>query len=139
MLPERSKPYTAFELYLDDLMEYLRPERDKMLRAKGRGIQCNWSVQVKYSTPLMETVEYDEEENWFRCHDDDLDEEYETPVYIHSGKLQIKNREQLAAKMAEARQRIIESKSDSIQGKSNKVIVSCGHVCFKVSNKHNLL
>ena len=76
------------------------------------------------------------------CHDDDDDEddeEYETPVYLHSGNLQIKNREQMAAKMAEARQRITESCSDSIQRKSNQVIVSIGNVCFKVSNQNNKL
>ena len=122
---------------MDELLEYLQPQMDQMLRAKDRGIQFCWSVQVKYSTPLM-TVDYDEEVNWFRCHDED-DEEYETPVYLHSGKLQIKNREQLAAKIAEARQRIIERNSCSIQDKSNQVSESIGHVCFKECNQNNKL
>ena len=127
---------------MDDLVEYLQPELDEMLRAKDHGIQFYWSEQVKYRTPLMKTVEYDDEENWFRCHDDyddDDEEEYETPVSLHSGKIQIKNREQLAAKMAEARQSITERNSGSIQGKSNQVIHSIGHVCFKVINQNNKL
>ena len=89
----------------------------------------------------MKTVDYDDDENWFRCPDDDADddEEYETPVYLHSGKLQIKNREQLATNMAEARQRITERNSGSIPSKSNKVIDSIGHVGFKVINQTNKL
>ena len=46
-----SKQYTDLESYMDELVEYLQPQMDKMLLAKGRGIQFNWSVQVKYSTP----------------------------------------------------------------------------------------
>ena len=72
-----SKQYTDLESYMDDLVEYLQQQMDEMLRAKGRGIQFYWSVQVKYSTPLMKTVDYDDEENWFRCHDDDDDDEEE--------------------------------------------------------------
>ena len=133
------KQYTDLESYMDDLVEYLQPQMDEMLRAKDLGIQFNWSPHVKYSTPLMKIVDYDKEENLFRCHDDDDEkkEEYDTPVYLHSGKLQIKNREQLAAKMTEARQRIIETSSDSIHGKSNQVIVSIGKVLFKVINQNN--
>ena len=134
---EPSKQYNDLELYLDDLVEYLHPQMDKMLQAKGRGIQFWWSVQVKYSTPLMKTIDYDDEENWFRCHDDDDDDDDETPVYLHSGKLQIKNRDQLADKMAEARQLILERNSGSIRGKSNLVIESIGDVCFKVVNNAN--
>ena len=87
----------------------------------------------------MKTVDYDDEENLFRCHDDDDadDEEYETPIYLHSGELQINNREQLAAKMADAGQRIAES--GNIKGKSNQVIGSIGHVCFKVINQNKLM
>ena len=134
-----SKQYTDLESFMDNLLEYLQPQMDEMLRAKGRGIQFNCSVPVKYSTPLMKTVDYDDEENWFRCHedDDDDDDDDETPVYLHSGKLQIKNREQLAAKMAEARQRI--SESGNIQGKSNQGIGSIGHDCFKVINQNKLM
>ena len=88
----------------------------------------------------MKTVDYDDEENWFRCHDDDDDdEEYETPLYLHSGKLQINNREQVAAKMAEARQRLTERNIGSIQGKSNQVNDWIGRVCFKLINQNNKL
>ena len=134
-----SKQYTDLESYIDDLVEYLQPQMDEMLRAKDLGIQFNWSAHVKYSTPLMKTVDYDNDENWFRCHEDDdeQEEEYEPPVYLYSGNLQIKNREQLAAKLTEARQRIVERSSDNIHGKSNHVIDSIGQGVFKVINQNN--
>ena len=62
---EPSKQYIDLESYFDDLVEYLQPQMDKMLQSKGRGLQFWWSVQVRYSTPLMKTVDYDDEENWF--------------------------------------------------------------------------
>ena len=94
---------------------------------------------MRYSTPLMKTVDYDDGENWFRCQDDedDDDDDEETPVYLHSGKLQIQNRHQLPDKRAEARQLILERNSGSIRGKSNLVIESIGDVCFKVVNNAN--
>ena len=93
---------------------------------------------MKYSTPLMKIVDYDDDENWFRYHDDGVDDDDdETPVYLHSGKLQIQNREQLSDKMTEARQLILERNSGSIRGKSNLVIESVGDVCFKVVNNAN--
>ena len=137
---EPSKQDFDLESYLDDLVEYLHPQMDEMLLAKVPGIQFWWSVQVKYSKPLMKTVDNDEEENWFRCQgedDDDDDEDHATPVYLHSGKLQIQNREQLVDKMAEARQLILERNSGSLRGKSNLVIESIGDVCFKVVNNAN--
>ena len=39
---EPNKQYTDLELYLDDLMEYLFPQMDGMLRAKGRGLIFWW-------------------------------------------------------------------------------------------------
>ena len=83
---------------------------------------------MKFSTPLMMPVDYDQEENWFRFnYDDDYDdvEDEETPLYLHSGKLQIQNRDQLADKMAEARQLILERNSGSIRGKSKIGRASC--------------
>ena len=126
---------------MDDLLEYLDTQMDRMLQSTGRRIQLWWSVQVKDSTPLMKTVDYDEEEKWFRCpdDDDDHDDDDETPVYLHSGKLQILNRNQLAARMAEARQIILERNSGSIRSKSNVVIDSIGTVCFKLVNNTNLV
>ena len=35
---EASKQYNGLELYLDDLIEYLRPEMEKMLDGKDGGI-----------------------------------------------------------------------------------------------------
>ena len=90
----------------------------------------------------MKTVDYDDEENWVRSHDDeddDDDEEYETPVDLHSGKFQIKIGKPPAAKLLGARQRITERNSGSIKGKSNQVIVSIAHVCFNVINQNNKL
>ena len=80
---EPSKQDTDLESYLDELVEYLQPQMDEILRGNGRGFQLCWSVQVKSSTPLMNTVDYDADENWFRCgHDeyDDPDEDAETTV-----------------------------------------------------------
>ena len=139
MILEPSKEYNDLELYLDDLVEYLHPQMDKILHSKGRGIQFWCSVQLKYSTPLMKIVDYDDEENWFRCQDDydDDDDEDATPVYLHSGKLRIQNREQLEGKMSEARQFILERNSGSIRGKSNLVREARGDVCFNVVNNAN--
>ena len=96
---------------------------------------------MKYCTPLMKTVEYDDEENWFMCEhdeDDDNEDEYdETPVYLHSGKLSIPNRERLAEKMEEPRQFILEINSESILSKPNVVIESSGDVCVKVVTHNN--
>ena len=48
----------------------------------------------------MKTVDWDDYENWFGCgHDDadDVDGDDEViPIYLHSGKIQIPNRYQLA-------------------------------------------
>ena len=110
---------------------------DEMLRNKGRGIQFWWSVQVKYSTTLMNTVENDDEKKWFGSghdEDDDEDDDNETPLHLHSGKLRIPNRDQLPQKMEEARQILIERNSGSIRGKSNVDIDSIGNVCFKSVN-----
>ena len=111
---------------------------DTMLQSMCRGIQFWGSVQVKYSTPLMKTVDYDDEDKWIRCHDDadDDDEDEETPVFLHYGKLQIQNRDQLSVKIEEARQIILERNSGSIRGRSNLVIESIGDVCFKIGRAH---
>ena len=95
VLLEPSKQNTDLESYLDELVEYLQPQMDKMLHAKGRGILFFWRVQVKYSKPRMRRVDYDDEDNWIRCHDEDdydEDEDDSRPVYLHSAKLQILNR-----------------------------------------------
>ena len=109
ILLEPSKQYTDLESSLDNLVDYLHPQMDEMLRAKGRGIQFSWSVQVNYSTPLMRTVDCDDE-NFFACahvEDDDEDADEKAPVSLHTGNLQIPNREHLLEKMEEARQIIL--------------------------------
>ena len=114
-------------------MDSLHPQMEEMFLAKGVRIQFRWSVQVKYTTPLLKTVDNDEVENWFRCHDDDDDDDDdERPVYLHSGKLQIQNRDRVSDRIAEARQVLFESNSVSISGKSNLGFESIGDVCFKV-------
>ena len=103
--------------------------RQIFLRFFSRGDTTKSSHHL-LSYSLMKNIDYDDEENWFHSHDDGTDdkddEEYETSVYLHSGQLQIQNREQLAAKMGEARQRINES--GNIQAKSNQVIASIGRL-----------
>ena len=77
------------------------------------------------------------DEDQKKCDEDD--DEENIPVYLPSGKLQILNREQMAGKMEEARQIILERNSGSIRRKSNVVIDSIGKVCFKLVNNANLL
>ena len=70
VLLEPRKPSTVLDSYRDDGMEYLGTEMDKILRAKGRGTQFCWSVQVKTSTTLLKTIDYDEEEScvaYYNC------------------------------------------------------------------------
>ena len=91
----------------------------------------------------MRDVDYDDDENLIPCHDDeddddDEDEEDDRPVYLHSGRIQIPSREQLAAKMAQARHIILERNSGSIRGNSDVKIESIGDVCFKVINNNKL-
>ena len=76
---------------------------DEMLHAKGRDIIFGWSVQVKHIIPLTKTVVFENEDNWFvygHEEDDEDDEGEDRPVYLHSGKLQIPNRDHLTAWMA---------------------------------------
>ena len=58
-------------------------------------------------------------------------------VYLHSGKLQVRNRGQLARKMEEAKQLILQRNSGPVRGNTNLVIESVGDVCFKVINNAN--
>ena len=58
-------------------------------------------MQVNYYRPLGRDVDEDDE-HWFDLHHDEDDDDDGSPVYLHSGKLQIPNRDQLAAKRAEA-------------------------------------
>ena len=73
--------------------------------------------------------------SWFSCHDDDAheeDDDDETPVDLHSGKLRILNRVQLAAKMEETREILLELYIGSIRGNWNVVLESIRDVGFKV-------
>ena len=81
-------------------------------------------MQVNFNRPLVIDADEDDKELCFDLHVDDDD----SPVYLPSSKLQIPNRDQLAAKMPGARQIILDRNSGSIRGKSNVVIDSIGTV-----------
>ena len=90
---ETSKQYIDVESYLDEMMEYLQPQKDKMIQANGRGILIGEVDKVRSCTQLMKTVDYDDEDNWFSWHDDADHDDDEIQVNLHSGKLQIQNRD----------------------------------------------
>ena len=96
-------------------------------------------VSKSITTPLAKDVDEDDEEHWFDLQHDEDDDDEVSPVYLHTGKLQIPNRDYLAAKMTEARQIILERNSVSIRGKWTVVIDSIGNVCVKLVNNANLL
>ena len=48
---EPRKQYNDLELYLDDLVEYLHPQMDKMLQSKGRGILFRWCASEVQHAP----------------------------------------------------------------------------------------
>ena len=124
-------------MFLDDLAEYLRPEMEKILEWKNGNILFWWSVRVNSNGPWARDVDEDDEEDWFGHHDDEDDEHHALSVYLHSDKLQVRNRGQLTVKMEEAKQLILQTKSGPIRGKTNLVIKSVGDVCFKVINNAN--
>ena len=64
-------------------------------------------VRVNYKGPWARDVDEDDEEDWFALHDDEDDEHDAKSVYLHSGKLQVRNRGQLAWKMEEVKQLIL--------------------------------
>ena len=73
----------------------------------------------------MTPVDYDDENGCGSGNAEDFEddeEEEDRPVFLHSGKFEIPNRDHLAARIAEARQIILERNSGSIRCKSNIVI-----------------
>ena len=120
-------------MFLDDLADFLRPEMEKMLEVKDAYILFWRSVRVNFYDPRARDVDEDEED-CFGLNDDEDDEHHGTSVYLHSGKLQVRNRGQLAAKMEEAKQLILQKHNGPIQGKTNLVLESIGDVCFNVIN-----
>lgn len=65
---EPNKENNDLELYLGDLMVYLHPEMDRVLKWKGLAIVIRCSVQVNYNNSWGKDVEQDEEK-WFDRHD----------------------------------------------------------------------
>ena len=114
---EASKQYNDLKLCLDDLTDYLRPEMEKMLDGKDGGLQFWWSLRVNYNGPWARDVDEDDEEDWLGLHDDEDDEQDAMSVYLHSGKLQVRNRGQLAGKMEEAKQLILQRNNGPIRGR----------------------
>ena len=121
---EPSKQYIDLERYLFDLTEYLQPELAKNLGDTDAGIYLFLSVDVKYYNP------------WQRHGNDDDDElDDDEPFTLHSGKLHIKNVEQLAEKLERAARNISVENEGPIRGMTNLVIDSIGNACYKVVKK----
>ena len=112
---EATSQYYDLEMFLDDLAEYLRPEMEMMLEGKDGNILFWWSVRVNYDDPRGD-VDEDDEEDCFGLNDDEDDEHQGMSVYLHSGKLQVRNRGQLAGKMQEAKQLILQRNNGPIRG-----------------------
>ena len=123
--------YYDLEMFLEDLADYLRPEMEKMLEGKDANILFWWSVRVNYNRPWAIDVGVD---GCFGFPDDEDDEDHAMTVYLDSGKIQVRNRGQLAAKMKEAIQLILQKHNGPIRGETNLVLESIGDVCFKVIN-----
>ena len=104
-----------------------------MLEGKDANILFWWSVRVNYDDPRGD-VDDDDEEDCFGLHDDEDDEQDATSVYLHSGKLQVRNRGQLVGKIEEAKRSILQKNNGPIRGKTNLMIESIGDICFKVIN-----
>ena len=91
-------------------------------------------LRVNYYDPWTRDDDEDDEEYCFGPNDDEYDEHQGMSVYLHSGKIQVRNRGQLAGKMEEAKRSILQKNNGPIQGKTNLVIETIGDVCFKVIN-----
>ena len=126
--------YHDLEMFLDDLADYLRPEMEKMLEGKDANILFWWSLRVNYYDPWTRDDDEDDEEDCFGLNDNEDDEHQGMSVYLHSGKLQVRNRAQLTGKMEEAKRLILQRNNGPIRGKTNLVLESIGDVCFKVIN-----
>ena len=106
VLLESSKPYNVLEQYFAELLEYLHPEMDDMLLAKGSGIQFWWGLQVKYSKL----------EPWIMM-TRRIGLVADTTRTTTTGKFLIPNRDQLAEKMEDPRHIILQSYRSRIRGK----------------------
>ena len=90
-------------------------------------------LRVNYYDPwASDDDDEDDEEDCFGLNHDEDDEHQGMSVYLHSGKLQVRNRGQLVGKMEEAKQLILQKNNGPIRGKTNLYIKSIGDVCFKV-------
>ena len=122
---------------MDDIIEYLRPEMEKMLGGNDGGILFCWSVRVNYNGPWVRDVEQDGDEQEVGLNDDQDDEHDAMSVYLHSSKIQVRNGGKLARKMQEANQVILQRNIGPIRGETNLLIESVGDGCFNVINNAN--
>ena len=134
MVLEPTKQYTDLELYLDDMLEYLYRKMDKIFQLMvGSSYFSGVSKSKKHPRPASDV----DDNTYANSHEHD--DEENNPFWLHSGKLLLSIRDQLAGKMAEARLIILERNSVSIRVKSKVVIISIGKVCFKLGNNANFL
>ena len=120
---EPSKQYIDLERYLFDLVEYLQPELVKNLGESDGGIYLFLSVDVKYNNPCQR----------YGNDDDEFDDD--EPFTLHSGKLYIKNLDQIADKLERAARNISVENEGPIRGMTNLVIGSIGNACYKEVKK----
>ena len=109
---QSSKPHAGLEEYTTGLCDYLKDVIDELIVEKGPINFWLW-VKVNYSHPANEAKKG-------------------SPVFLHSCKLVITNRDEVEEKLEKAKLVILMRNSDSIRGKSGMVIKSIENTRFKV-------
>ena len=109
---QSSNPRAGLEEYTTDLCEYLKEVIAEIIDEKGP-INFWLSVRVNYSHPSNE-------------------EKHGSPVFLHTGKIVITNRDEVEEKLEKAKMVILMRNSDSTRGKSGLVIKSIDNTRFKV-------
>ena len=109
---QSSNPHAGLEEYTSELCDYLKGVIDELIVEKGP-INFWLSVTVNYSHPSNEAKKG-------------------RPVFLHTGKLVITNREEVEEKLQKAMMVILKRNSDSIREKSGLVINSIENTRFKV-------
>ena len=109
---QTSNPHAGLEEYTSELCDYLKGVIDELIVEKGP-INFWLSVTVNYSHPSNEAKKG-------------------RPVFLHTGKLVITNREEVEEKLQKAMMVILKRNSDSIREKSGLVINSNENTRFNV-------
>ena len=100
-----------------DLVDYLQPELEKNLGESERGIYLFLTGDVTYDNPWERLANHDDE-----YHDVE-------PFTLHSVKLKIKNRDQLAEQLEKAGRKICGENEGPIRAMPNFLFDSIGRAC----------